>query len=136
MWARQIAAGLEFMHEMGLIHRDIKAKNILLDVYNNALVADLGLVQQATASQRKSSLAAKTPTAKKKSGLLDHTLLGAGLRKGKAFLRQTTSVDFMCAGTPTHMAPEVARLWCDESHCGEVFVFCCAKIILTSQLYQ
>ena len=46
-YARQIAGACEVLHQHGLIHRDIKAENILLDgALQNALLADFGLARR------------------------------------------------------------------------------------------
>jgi len=42
-FVRQISLALELVHEAGIIHRDIKPSNILLDLHENALVADFGI---------------------------------------------------------------------------------------------
>ncbi|KAG1796190.1 kinase-like domain-containing protein [Suillus subaureus] len=42
-WTAQIALGLNSLHEIGMIHQDIKAKNILIDVQENVRIADFGL---------------------------------------------------------------------------------------------
>ncbi|XP_002739351.1 dual serine/threonine and tyrosine protein kinase-like [Saccoglossus kowalevskii] len=41
-FALQISEGLEFLHRRGIVHRDIKAANILLDENDKVKVADLG----------------------------------------------------------------------------------------------
>ena len=34
-WAKEITAGLHFMHEVGIIHRDLKLENILVGTYSD-----------------------------------------------------------------------------------------------------
>jgi len=39
----EVAAGLAFLHRNGIIHRDVKAENVLLDAVKHAKVADFGI---------------------------------------------------------------------------------------------
>jgi serine/threonine protein kinase len=47
---RQVADGLEALHENGLIHRDIKPANILLDHDGTAYITDFGLAKDSQGS--------------------------------------------------------------------------------------
>ncbi|KXN83217.1 Tip elongation aberrant protein 1 [Leucoagaricus sp. SymC.cos] len=38
-----VAAGLQFLHDMGIIHADLKAKNILVSQSRRAMLADIGV---------------------------------------------------------------------------------------------
>ncbi|KAG2068772.1 kinase-like protein [Suillus decipiens] len=42
-WTTQMALGINALHELGIIHRDIKSENILIDVRENVRIADFGL---------------------------------------------------------------------------------------------
>jgi eukaryotic-like serine/threonine-protein kinase len=49
-YLRNIADALDYMHQHGIIHRDIKASNILLDDAGNCYLADFGIARASNES--------------------------------------------------------------------------------------
>jgi tRNA A-37 threonylcarbamoyl transferase component Bud32 len=82
----QAARGLKFAHDHGMVHRDVKPENLLLNDQGVVKVADLGLVKRAGA---KDSIASGNAT------------------PGAADVRTTQAHVFF--GTPFYMAPEQAK---------------------------
>jgi eukaryotic-like serine/threonine-protein kinase len=60
-YIRQTALGLQHAHEAGLVHRDIKPNNLLVDRYGNVRITDFGLVREIndTESQLTAQLGAE-----------------------------------------------------------------------------
>ena len=45
-WGNQVAEGLAYAHERGVIHRDIKPSNLILDGQNVVWITDFGLARR------------------------------------------------------------------------------------------
>jgi len=60
--ARDIASAMTYVHEKGIIHRDIKSKNVLLKSNYSAVLCDFGFARESTMPKGPTSMTLKVGT--------------------------------------------------------------------------
>jgi serine/threonine protein kinase len=107
----QAARGLKHAHDRGMIHRDIKPDNLLLDSQGLVKVADLGLVKTP-------DLSPDADRSGDKSGLKGMPADMTGAR--------------MALGTPAYMSPEQCRDAAAVDHRADIYSLGCTLYALVT----
>ncbi len=108
-YALQAARGLQFAHQNGMVHRDVKPANLLLSDDGVVKVADLGLVKIPDQIDPESDVAPAQ----------------SGLQSGTQVTMMGTAV-----GTPAYMAPEQGIDAASVDHRADVYSLGCSLFYL------
>jgi tRNA A-37 threonylcarbamoyl transferase component Bud32 len=113
----QAARGLKFAHDFGMVHRDVKPDNLMLNEQGLVKVADLGLVKTPGADDAPPAGAAPPrPLSSALASLASVTHVGSAL------------------GTPAYMAPEQGRNAAAVDHRADIYSLgCTLYVLLTGQ---
>lgn len=66
----EVSAGLSYLHEMNIIHRDIKPDNVLINEHGDYVISDFGLSKKMRSTLRRASARSTGGTAANSSGSL------------------------------------------------------------------
>jgi len=112
----QAARGLKYGHDMGMMHRDVKPENLLLNEHGVVKVADLGLVKIPYAEEIESP----------PDGDASAPQHSPALAKGLSHVTRAGSA----VGTPTYMAPEQARDSASVDARADIYSLGCTLYVL------
>ncbi|MCX5661545.1 MAG: protein kinase [Planctomycetota bacterium] len=131
----QAARGLKFAHEQGMVHRDIKPDNLMLNKHGIVKVADLGLVKTpASVALEEEVLRIPEGSAAGVSGGSGGAAggkTGVGGLLAKSSASSATRVD-VAMGTPAYMAPEQARNAAGVDHRADIYSLGCTLYVLVT----
>jgi serine/threonine protein kinase len=130
----QAARGLRFAHGQGMIHRDVKPANIMLNDQGVVKVADLGLVkfpgdttddpaENAESSGDRAATSGSPGKSKQPDrGIHDASTLSAS--------RADVTLQHVAMGTPAYMAPEQADNAAGVDHRADIYSLGCTLYVL------
>ncbi|XRB17458.1 3-phosphoinositide-dependent protein kinase [Pseudoscourfieldia marina] len=104
-YTRQILDGLRYLHSVGILHRDVKPENILIDTRGHARLCDFGSVRDLSTDKNEDEAPPSTPPRTSEDG-------GGGSGGGDddedkpppGALRDTRTTSFV--GTAEYLSPE------------------------------
>ncbi len=110
----QAARGLRFAHQNGMVHRDVKPANLMLNDQGIVKVADLGLVKVSAEAPEPSDEGAEAP----------QNAVDTGALSSEVTLARTTM------GTAAYIAPEQVTDAHDVDHRADIYSLGCTYFVL------
>lgn len=114
----QAARGLQFAHNHGMVHRDVKPANLILSNQGIVKVADLGLVKTPQLSEGEGAASSAAPA------------INAGMSGSLAAARADVTLANVAMGTPAYMAPEQGTNAAGVDHRADIYSLGCTLYVL------
>ena len=116
----QAARGLKFAHDRGMIHRDVKPDNLMLNSQGIVKVADLGLVKTPAMTRDDDEISADDNKPASKDGLG-----GRRSKTGLGSLPSGMTHAHTAMGSPAYMSPEQCRDAAGVDHRADIYSLGC-----------
>jgi len=113
----QAARGLKFAHDRGMVHRDVKPDNLMLNSEGIVKVADLGLVKTREMTAGDDAAPNRTAAA-------------TGDSEIRAVARTDVTIAGTAMGSPSYMAPEQCRDAAAVDHRADIYSLGCSLYAL------
>ena len=114
----QAARGLQYAHDHGMVHRDVKPANMMVNDNGIVKVADLGLVKTPAAAEAEAAAEARESAAPSDRS--------ASLAAATA----NVTLNNVAMGTPAYMAPEQAANAAGVDHRADIYSLGCSLYVL------
>ncbi|MGI8980435.1 MAG: protein kinase domain-containing protein [Pirellulaceae bacterium] len=114
----QAARGLQYAHDHGMVHRDVKPANMMINENGIVKVADLGLVKTPAAAEAEAAAEARENAA---PGDRSASLAAA---------TANVTLNNVAMGTPAYMAPEQAVNAAGVDHRADIYSLGCSLYVL------
>ncbi|MBC7852266.1 MAG: serine/threonine protein kinase [Pirellulaceae bacterium] len=114
----QAARGLQYAHDHGMVHRDVKPANMMINENGIVKVADLGLVKTPAVAEAEAAAEAR------------ENAVPGDRSASLAAATANVTLNNVAMGTPAYMAPEQAANAAGVDHRADIYSLGCSLYVL------